>query len=456
MKRAALNKLLKITKRFIRLRALGHLWNALEKLHYADVAELIDASSLSERGVIVKLYFDKNAIKELAEVISEVKPENAVEILSSFKIENIAEVFEELSSDDAAELISFFDENFQNEILKIIDSQDSEDIQEQLAYPEKSAGRVMSSDFLALEENTSASNAISAIQLAAEEVDVPFYLYVTDGENKLKGVLSLKQLILASPGKKIKEIMNTDVLKVDAFTDQEEVATLVADYNLLAMPVVDENDDLVGVVTVDDIIDIIQNEATEDIYKLAGIQEGYSIELPIKESLKKRIPWLFTSLLTTSLTAFIISQFQVNIVHAVVLAVLMPMVGAIGGVIGNQTVAIFVRELVLENIEWKNSKKIILKELGVSTISGLIIGIVTCSLITIIFKNFAIGLIFSTAILLNLFNGTLFGSVIPVVLKKLKLDPALASGLVVTMLTDSIGIFTFLGLAALFKNYINM
>jgi magnesium transporter len=450
MKQAALEKLLRYTKQFIKLRTLGHLWNALEKIHYADIATLIEYLTPQERMVVIHLMIDRKLdIAKFADLVSEIRPELAVEILSQMEIPKIIPILEQLSSDDAASLIALFEEELKFEILKKMNREESEDIQEQLAYPEESAGRIMSTDFLALNDTTTVGDAISAIKLAGEDVEVPFYLYVTDDEERLNGVVSLKQLILVKSGMVLKDIMNPEVYKVDAFMDQEEVASVVANYNLLAIPVVDDHSKLVGVVTVDDVIDIIQDEATEDIYKLAGVTQDYSVDLSTGKSLKKRIPWLFMSLLTTSMSAIVVYFFQGTIKQAIQLAVLMHIVPAIGGVIGNQSVAIMVREFVLGELEWERSKNILLKELAVSMGSGLTIGIVS-SVVAGLLNDWKLGAVFGAAIFLNLFMATLLGTLIPLVLKRMKLDPALASGLIVTMLTDVLGLFAFLGLATVF------
>jgi magnesium transporter len=450
MKQAALEKLLRYTKQFIKLRTLGHLWNALEKIHYADIATLIEHLSSQEQSIIIQLLIDRKLeMPKFADLISEIRPELAVELLSGLEINQIVPILEELSSDDAASLISLFKEDLQIELLKRMKKEESENIQEQLAYPEESAGRIMSTDFLALSESTTAGDAITAIQLAGEDVDVPFYLYVIDDEQRLKGVVSLKQLILVKAKLTLKEIMNPDVYKVDAFVDQEDVAHVVANYNLLAIPVVDELDKLVGVVTVDDVIDIIQDEATEDIYKLAGVTQDYSVDLSTTDSLKKRVPWLFMSLFTTSLSAVVVAMFAGTLKQFIVLAFLMHIVPAIGGVVGNQTVAIMVREIVLGTLEWKRSRKILLKEVIVSVGSGLTIGTASSVLTAIIFNNWVIGAVFGTAICFNLFMAALLGTLIPLGLRRMKLDPALASGMLVTMLTDVFGLLGFLGLATL-------
>ena len=365
-------------------------------------------------------------------------------------------ILNELPSDDAASLIDLFDEELQTNILKTMKEEEAKDVQEQLAYSEESAGRIMSSDFLALTEGTNVKDAIAAIQISGEDVDVPFYLYVVDEENRLKGVVSLKQIILVKPGVILKDIMKTEIYKVDAYTDQEEVAKVVADYNLLAIPVVDEQERLIGVVTVDDIIDVIQTEATEDIYKLSGVNEDYSIELPLVDSIKKRIPWLLISLLTTSLSAVVVWMFKGTLEHYIQVAFLMHIVPAIGGVIGNQTIAIMVREIVMGGMDFSRSKKLLFKESVLSIGSGLLICLIVTPITYMALGNWRLGLIFGGAIVFNLFFATLFGTLIPLLLRTLKIDPALASGMIVTFLTDTLGLLVFLGGCSIFLTKISL
>jgi len=203
-------------------------------------------------------------------------------------------------------------------------------------------------------------------------------------------------------------------------------------------------------VTVDDVIDIIQDEATEDIYKLAGVTQDYSIDLSMGKSVKKRLPWLFVSLLTTSMSALVVYMFQGTIEQFLLLAVLMHIVPALGGVVGNQTVAIMVREIVLGTLEWKRSRRILFKELVVGIGSGIAIAAVSGFVTSIIYDKWIIGVIFGAAIIFNLFLAALMGTLVPLALKRLKFDPALASGMIVTMITDVFGLLSFLGLATIF------
>lgn len=450
MKQAALEKSLRITKQFLRLRTMGYLWNAFRKMHAADIATIIENLTQRDRMLIIQLFIDRNLnITRFAEIISEIETATAVSILCELSTDQILPILEKMSSDDAASLISLFPEEIRQEIFKKMKKEDSVDIQEQLSYGEKTAGRIMTSNFLALVESTTVGDAIATIQRGGGEVDIPFYLYVVDEEKRLKGVISLKQLISVKPSTTLKEIMNPDVYKVDVFAQQEEAALMVANYNLLAIPVVDELNRLTGVVTVDDIIDIIQDKATEDIYKLAGVTQDYHTRMGIMESLKKRIPWLTLSLFTTAFSAVVIGLFKGSIKDFIWLAVFMPIAAAIGGVLGNQTVAIIVRELVVGTLDWDSAKSLLYKQFMVGTGSGLFIGVISGFISYLVSGYWILGVIFAAAIIINLSFSALFGTLIPLALKFLKQDPALASGMMVSMLADIIGYSSFLGLAAL-------
>jgi len=454
MKQAALEKSLRITRQFLKLRTMGHLWNALNKMHFADIATVIENLTHRERMLIIQLFFERKMdISRFSDIISEIKPDIAAVLLQDLEIDKMVPIFEMMSSDDASAIIALLPEDKQQIVLKKMKKEDSVDIQEQLAYPEKSAGRIMSSNFLALEESTSAGDAISAIQLAGQEVDVPFYLYAVDEESRLKGVVSLKQLISVPPRTPLKDIMNTDIYKVDAFANQVEAAAMVANYNLLAIPVVDELNRLTGVITVDDIIDIIQDEATEEVYKLAGVTRDFHVNLKITQAIKKRTPWLILSLFTTAFSAVVISFFKGPIQDYIWLAVFMPIVAALGGVVGNQNVAIIVREMVEGTMKWSTSKTILMRQFLVGIGSGILIGVISGAISFLISGLWIFGVIFAAAIVINMSLAALFGTLIPLILKLMKQDPALASGMMVTMLTDIIGYLSFLGLAALILPY---
>jgi magnesium transporter len=325
----------------------------------------------------------------------------------------------------------------------------SEDVKELLLYEEETAGRIMSPDFYALDHNTNVSDAITAMQLE-RDVESAFYLYTIDEKNRLVGVVSLRQLLFARPNTKLKEIMTKDVISVHPETDQEEVARYVADYNLVAIPVVDSESTLVGVVTVDDVIDVIEEEATEDMYKMVSLDTTDRIQDSAFKSIKKRIPFLLFSLITASLAPLVVHYFEGTIEQFVKLVVFLPLVMALGGVAGNQTIAIIVREIAIGQAEWVGARKALFKEIMVGIGNGIIIGAILGGFSYLLIKNPYLGLILGLAIIINLFVAALVGTLIPLVLKLLRLDPALGSVNLLTMCTDSIGALTFLGLGTLF------
>jgi magnesium transporter len=310
----------------------------------------------------------------------------------------------------------------------------------------------MSPEFYALDHNTNVSDAKTAMQLEGD-VESAFYLYAVDDENRLVGVVSLRQLLFAPPNTPLRDIMVKDVISVHPETDQEEVARYVADYNFVAIPVVDSESTLIGVVTVDDIIDVIDKEATEDIYKMVSLDTTDRIQDSAFKSIKKRLPFLMFSLITASLAPFVVNHFKATIKEFVTLAVFLPLVMALGGIAGNQTIAIIVREIAIGQADWLTARKALLKELLVGIGNGIIIGSILAAASYLLIKNPYLGFILGLAIIINLFIAALVGTLIPLFLKLIKLDPALGSVNLLTMCTDTIGVLSFLGLGTIFLEF---
>ncbi len=447
-------------RRYINAGVKSRLWKFLSKLRPEDIARVLDRLVFENKKIIFELLKEKD-IPMLAEVLSEIDSEDAVELLSDLSPKEISEILNEFSSDDAAELLSEFPEDLKEKVIQCMNKEESEDVKELLQYEEDTAGRIMSTDFYALEENTKISDAVAAIQLATD-VEVPFYLYVVDKNYKLVGVVSLKKLLLYPPNTKLKDIMLKDIIHVSTDTDQEEVARKVERYNLVAIPVVDKNKKLVGVITVDDVIDIIREEATEDIYRMAGVIEGERIQDPVFDSIKKRIPWLMLALLTTFFSAIVITYFEGVIKNAVILAALMPLVAALGGVAGNQTNAVVVRELSVGDFDWRMGRRLLLKHFLLGIALGIVVGLGGAVFIKIAYKllqetiglkvgiDAGIVIIFGVGIFFNILNGLLMGTLIPMTFRFVGLDPALSSNMFVSMFTDTFGFFIFLQLAKAF------
>ncbi len=435
-------------RKFINMGAHSRLWNLVKNFHAADISSLMNHLTFRERLILFNVLFDQDKEKT-GEVLSELEPEDAAPILQELHLIQITELFHIVPSDDAAPIIELLPDEMKESVLAAMEEKPSEDVKELLHYEEETAGRIMSPDYYALDHNTNVSDAITAMQLE-RDVESAFYLYTVDEKNRLVGVVSLRQLLFARPNTKLKEIMNKDLISVHPETDQEEVARYVADYNLVAIPVVDSENTLVGVVTVDDVIDVIEEEATEDMYKMVSLDTTDRIQDSAFKSIKKRIPFLLFSLITASLAPLVVHYFEGTIEQFVKLVVFLPLVMALGGVAGNQTIAIIVREIAIGQAEWVGARKALFKEIMVGIGNGVIIGAILGGFSYLLIKNPYLGLILGLAIIINLFIAALVGTLIPLVLRLLRLDPALGSVNLLTMCTDSIGALTFLGLGTLF------
>ncbi|MGD8537146.1 MAG: magnesium transporter [Candidatus Aminicenantes bacterium] len=439
-------------RKFINMGALTRLWNLVKNFHAADIASLIKHLIFRERLILFNVIYEKEKDKA-AEVLSEIDPEDGIQIVQALPLEQIAELMQTMPSDDAVPIIELLPEELKDSVLTLMEQKPTEDVMELLHYGEETAGRIMSPNFYALNENTNVSDAITAMQLEGD-VESAFYLYVVDDHDHLKGVVSLRQLLFARPNTPLKNIMTCDVISVHTETDQEEVARNVADYNLVAIPVIDAENTLVGVVTVDDVIDVIEQETTEDIYKMVSLDSSDRIQDSPLTSIKKRLPFLLLSLLTASVSPWVVSHFKGSIQQAVTLAVFMPLVAALGGIAGNQTIAIIVREIAIGQIEWLSARKALLKEILVGIGNGIVIGTILGGISYLLIRNPYLGLVLGLAVIINLFIAALVGTIIPLFLKLIKLDPALGSVNLLTMCTDSIGFAVFLGLGTLFLHYL--
>ena len=310
----------------------------------------------------------------------------------------------------------------------------------------------MNPHVFALAEDMTVGEAITALQ-GSRDVEMVFYLYIVDARGHLVGVTSLRRLLLVSPETPLKRIMTADPISARVDMDQEEVARLVASYNLLAIPVVDEHNKLAGVITVDDVIDVIKDEATEDLYRLAGVSSDERVFTPAGESLRKRMPWLIVNLATAFLAAAVVSVFQHTIDGWAALAVFMPIAAGMGGNAATQTLTVIIRGLALGELTWSNSRKALAKNLIVGVANGVVTGTIAALVAWAMNGDIRLGIILGLALVTNLFVAGLVGTLIPLGLKALKVDPALASTVFITTFTDVCGFASFLGLATLFTRY---
>jgi magnesium transporter len=319
-----------------------------------------------------------------------------------------------------------------------------------MRHADETAGGHMTRAFIALSGDWTAERAITYLRRVRPDADSAYYLYVRDGDGRLEGIVGLRDLIISAPGAKLSDIMSRDVVKASVDMDQEEMARLVQRYDLVALPVVDAEDRIVGVITVDDVLDIVEEEATEDIFKLAGIGVKEHALSPVLPSARRRLPWLLVNMVVGLFSALIVTQFEDTIAQVAVLAALMPVIAGQGGNASIQTATIVVRALALDEIDLGDLVRVLGKEVALGCLKGVIFGTVLAVVAYLLSDNGTLAAVAAAAMFLNMLVASLGGVLIPMTLRYgLKVDPATAAGVFDTMLTDIMGFFIFLGLATL-------
>ena len=444
---------LESVRRLLRMGATPNLLNLLQKQHPADLAQIFAELQEKERHAAFNILVEKNG-KLAMEALSELGPESGAELLSLRSAEEIAHFLQEIPSDDAAALIEHLGDELRVAVLELIRPKPGGGVSELLEYDEQTAGRLMNPNVFALSEDLTAGEAITALQ-QARDVEMVFYLYVVDARRHLVGVVSLRRLLLVPPDTPLKRIMTTEVYSARVDTDQEEVARQVASYNLLAIPAVDAENKLVGVITVDDVIDVIKDEATEDVFRLAGVSKDDGVLTPPGESLKRRLPWLLVNLATAFLAAAVVSAFTDTIKQVVALAAFMPVVAGMGGNAATQTLAVIVRGIALGELTWTNARHALMKEGLVGLGNGVVVGLAGAGAVYVFTGDWVLGLILMAAMIINMFVAAVGGTLVPLGLRALKIDPALASSVFITTFTDVFGFLSFLGLGTVFVRFLH-
>jgi magnesium transporter len=439
-------------KRLLRIGATANLLNLLQKQHPADLAQIFSELVDKDREAAFSLLAERNG-RLAMETISELGPESGAALLATRSAEEIARLAQEIPSDDAAALIDYLPEELSAAVLDLMRPRESGVVENLLEYEEQTAGRIMNPHVFALSEDMTVGEAITELQ-NNRDVEMVFYLYVVDDRKHLVGVVSLRRLLLVSPETPLKRIMTADLISARVEMDQEEVARQVAAYNLLAIPVTDEENKLVGIITVDDVIDVIKDEATEDIYRLAGVAGDERAFTPWRESLRKRLPWLAINLVTAFLAAAVVALFEKQIDLFPVLAIFMPIVAGMGGNAGTQTLTVIVRGIALGELTWSNSRKALLKEAAVGVGNGLVLGTIAALVVWMSRGSPVLGGVLGMAMIINMFVAAAAGTLVPLGLRAVNVDPALASSVFITTMTDVFGFFSFLGLAAVFQKYL--
>lgn len=422
------------------------LQRALEGVHPADAARIIGTFPPDQIAAFVGIV-GVHAAREAFQFLPFETQEKVLEILSPDILGHLVTL---LSPDDRADLFEKLDPDFRERLLSLLIRRERQEIMQLLTYPDDSAGAYMTTDYASLSKDLSIPDALDQLRIQAPTRETIYYAYVVDGARHLIGFVSLQDLILAPRHSRVEKIMHREVISVNVKDDIEEVAKLMSHYDFLAVPVVDEERRLVGIITHDDILDVVQEEATEDMYRLASLDTNERIDSPIPKSVRLRLPWLLLNLGTSLIAASAVSFFSQTIEQVVALASMMTVVATLGGNSGNQALTIVVRSMALEEGSLRNKTAIVLKSLGVGLVNGLICGLAVALLSYAWFGNGWLSALVCLAMTLNLASSGLFGALVPITLRKLKLDPALGSSVLLTTITDTGGFLILLGLATLF------
>lgn len=424
----------------------GQIESLLTDLSFNDKTELLQKVDLEDRRKLLASY---SSFFE-PEVISDLEDDIRVQVLEEMGASEVARIISDLDSDDALDLIENLDPNFRHDIVRKLSAKTRIALEEGLNFPEDSAGRLMQREVVSVPQFWTVGKTLDYLRAAGDALPDDIYdIIVVDPAHHVVGEIPLNKLIRAGRSDKIESLSLKETHPIPATMDQEEVALIFRNENIASAPVVDDDGRLLGVITIDDVLDVIDEEAEEDILKLAGVGED-DLYRTIISTAGSRSRWLFVNLLTALLAAFVISLFENSIEKIVALAVLMPIVASMGGNAGTQAMTVAVRALATNELSATNAWRVIGKEAAVGLVNGIIFSALIGCIAGTWFHDIHLGLVIAAAMITNLIVAGFFGASIPVVLDRFKIDPAVASGVFLTTMTDVIGFFAFLGLATLF------
>ena len=439
-------KLIEEVKHFAEQGNRQGLKKLIDDMRAADLADLIEHLDPEERLFIFNLLEPDGAGDVLVEIETPVQER----ILKGLDNQAITEIVQGLDSDDAADLVGDLPDDRAREIIKRVGDEVSGELEKLLPYPEDTAGGIMALEFVAVKADASVKNAIDTIREKREEVENLYYIWVVDDLRKLVGVISLKDLVLEPTDRKISDIMNPEVISVHVDTDQEEVARLVKKYDLVAIPVVGDDHRLVGRITHDDIIDVIEEEADEDISLMAGVIDQEIAEESTLKISRARLPWLIAGLFAGIIAAAVINQFESSLKKVLALSFFFPVIMAMGGSTGTQAATIVVRGLATGDIGLMNIGKRLWMEMRVALVNALVCGILLGLIVGTWVSDYGLGSVVGLALVLIIVNAGVIGSAVPMALKKWNIDPALATGPFVTTSNDILSLLIYLGLVTIY------
>lgn len=418
----------------------------IDDMRAADLADLIEYLDPEERLFIFNLLEPDGA----GEVLVEIETPVQERILKDLDNQAITEIVQGLDSDDAADLVGDLPDDRAREIIERVGDEVSEELEKLLPYPEDTAGGIMALEFVAVKADATVKDAIDTIREKREEVENLYYIWVVDDLGRLVGVISLKDLVLEPTDRKISGIMNPEVISVHVDTDQEEVARLVKKYDLVAIPVVGDDQRLAGRITHDDIIDVIEEEADEDISLMAGVIDQEITEESTLKISRARLPWLIAGLFGGILAAVVINQFESSLEKVLALSFFFPVIMAMGGSTGTQAATIVVRGMATGDISLVNIGKRLWMEMRVALVNALVCGILLALIVGTWVSDYGLGSVVGLALVLIIVNAGVIGSAVPMALKKWNIDPALATGPFVTTSNDILSLLIYLGLVTIY------
>jgi magnesium transporter len=436
----------RILRRLLASGVTGRAERLLARMAPVDVALLLPELTAEEVRTVIELLFrQRRAARALKELPREMLPQ----VIDAVTDERLANVIDRLEIDDLVELVEWIPEERRTDVVNQLSERKRGELLQAELYPESSAGRVMTTSFVALDQKMTGQEAIESLRSLGDDSESVLYLYVVDEQRALVGVVPIRRLVSAPPDRRISEMMIPDPVSVNADDDQEEVARIVARFDLLAVPVTDIDGRMLGLITVDDVIDVITEEATEDMYHLAGLTEADRVFVPARESIQKRLPWMLLNLGTCFAAAWVVGLFERTLEQVVSLAIFMPVVAGMGGNGGTQALTVITRAIALGEIEFSSGFRAAMKELAVGLTLGIVMGIVSAGIAYLWQGDPTLGFALFCSMILTLSVAGLLGAAVPLALKALRMDPALGSGVIVTTFTDAFAFFSFLGIATL-------
>lgn len=418
----------------------------LKHLHPSDIARILEDVSPETRKRIIRLLPVETASEAIVEMDEESRPE---ELLMQLTPSQAAKIIEELDPDDAADLLAQIPLKDLRHIMARLQDEDTKQIEQLMKYDEETAGGIMTPELLKVPDNFSKREAMEEVLRISDEMEDFYVIYVVDDNDILLGTVSINDLIRAKPWVKVRELIDENCVKVHVDTDQEEVARMISKYNLAAIPVVDAGGHLLGRITFDDVMDVLEEESTEDILRIAGVSEDEELRGGWRNAVKSRLPWLLVNLLTAFMAGLVISTFSDTIDKIVIIASFMPIVAGVAGNSATQALAVTIRRISTDRVNASQNFKVILKELIVGLVNGFLLGTITGFAAFALGGNPMLGLVVFLAMVGNLLIGAFAGSAIPLFLNRIDVDPAVASSILMTALTDILGFTLLLGLASL-------